>query len=85
MITDIEKIKKIIREEQVPYFSDDDLQFYLAENNGNVNNTIYQCLLIKSEDTTLSVNGLSANDSSSYFKRLASKYRPNNSGILKGG
>ena len=47
------------------------------------NKAIYDCLIIKAEDATLSVSGLSTTDTSHYFKRLASKYRPNNSGILK--
>jgi len=42
-------------------------------------------LLVKAEDTTLSISGISAADTSAYFRRLASKYRPSNSGTLKGG
>lgn len=83
-MTDIERIKKLIREDDVPYFTDEDIQFYLSENNGNMNKTIYQCLIIKSENSTLSVSGLSTADTSGYFKRLARQYRSNNSGILKG-
>lgn len=81
-MTDIERIKKILREDDIPYFNDEDIEFYLNENNGNVNNTIYQCLLIKSEDSTISVSGLSTQDTSKYFKRLASRYTPVNTGIL---
>lgn len=81
----VERIKRILRENEIPFFSDEDIQFYLDENDGNENSTIYQLLLIKAEDTTLSISGLSAADTSSYFKRLAAKYRPNNSGILGGG
>lgn len=80
-----ERIKKILREESCPFFEDDDYSFYLKENNGNVNATIYQMLLIKAEDTTLNVTGLSCADTSKYFRRLAQRYRPNNSGQLKGG
>lgn len=83
-LSNIERLRKILREDDCPFFSDEDLNFYLEENNGNVNQTIYQCFLIKAEDTTLSVSGLSCADTSSYFRRLAQKYRPNNSGILKG-
>jgi hypothetical protein len=81
----VEKIKVILREEDCPFFSDEQLQFYLDENNGSINDTLYQCFLIKAEDTTLSVTGLNCADTSKYFRRLAQKYRPNNSGILKGG
>ena len=81
----IEDLKVILREEDVPFFTDEELQMYLSENDGDYKTTAYQCLLIKAEDTTLTVSGMSAADSSKYFRRLASRYRPNNSGILKGG
>ena len=81
-MTDIEIIKKEIREAQAPYFEDDDLVYYLQKNNGDINATIYEMLIIKSEDSTISVSGLSTSDTSSYFKRLASRYRRYNSGIL---
>lgn len=78
-------LKIVLREEDVPFFTDAQLEFYLRENNGNYDATAYQCLLIKAENTTLSVSGLNAGDSSSYFRRLAARYRPHNSGVLKGG
>lgn len=83
-MTDIERIKKEIREEQSPYFEEDDFQYYLDKNNGDVQATIYEMLLIKSEDSTISVSGLNTQDTSSYFKRLASRYKKYNSGILRG-
>ena len=84
-MTAIERIKKEIREEQAPYFEDDDFQYYLDKNNGDVNATIYEMLIIKSEDSSISVSGLTTRDTSSYFKRLASRYRQFNSGTLQGG
>lgn len=66
-------------------FVDGDIEFYLSENGGNVNKTLYQMLLIKAEDTTLNVSGLNCADTSKYFRRLAQRYRQNNSGQLKGG
>lgn len=84
-MTDIERIRKEVREEQAPYFEDDDFQYYLDKNNGNVNATIYEMLIIKSEDSTISVSGLATQDTSSYFKRLASRYKQFNSGVLEGG
>lgn len=83
-MTDIERIKKEIREDQAPYFEDEDVEFYLGKNNGDVNATIYEMLIVKSEDSTISVSGLSTQDTSSYFKRLASRYRSFNTGILLG-
>lgn len=80
----IQDLKIVLREEQVPFFSDAELQFYLNENDGDYKATAYQCLLIKAENTTLSISGLSTADTSTYFRRLASRYRPCNSGILGG-
>ena len=79
----LEIIRREIREEQAPFFSDDDLVYYLQKNNGNVQNTIYELLIIKSEDSTINVSGLSTADTSSYFRRLASRYKRFNSGVLK--
>lgn len=87
-MTDVEKIKYIrkeIREAQSPYFEEDDFLHYLNKNNDDINATIYEMLIVKSEDSTISVSGLSTHDTSAYFKRLASRYKPFNSGIMVGG
>lgn len=81
---EINRIREILREDDAEYFTDEQIEFYVNENDGNVNNAIYQMLLIKSESSVISVSGLSTQDTSNYFKRLASKYRPNNSGVLRG-
>lgn len=81
----IDFIKRAIREDQIPYFDDQDFEFYLEKNNGNVNDTIYEMLIVKAEDSSISVSGLTTQDVSGYLRRLASRYRPNNSGILQGG
>lgn len=83
-MTDIEKIKKEIREEQSPYFEEEDFAYYLDKNQGDVKATIYEMLIIKSEDSTISVSGLNTEDTSKYFKRLASRYKTFNSGVLGG-
>lgn len=83
-MSSLEDLKIVLREDDVPFFTDKQLEFYLKENNYDYRATAYQCLLIKAENTTLSISGLSAGDSSKYFRRLAAKYRPNNSGVLKG-
>ena len=81
-MTEIEIIKKELREDQSPYFEEDDFQYYLDKNNGDLNATIYEMLIIKSEDSTISVSGLSTQDTSAYFKRLASRFKRFNSGVL---
>lgn len=80
----LDTLKTLLREDAVPFFTDDELQFYLDQNGGDVRATAYRCLCIKAEDTTLTVSGLTTADSSTYFRRLANMYRPNNSGVLRG-
>lgn len=84
-MTDIERVKREVREDQSPYFEEEDFEYYLDKNDGNVDATIYEMLIIKSEDSTISVSGLSTQDTSAYFKRLASRYKQFNSGNLVGG
>lgn len=80
----IEQLKFNIRENDVPYFAEEDLVTLLAKNNWNLKKASYEALIIKAESTGLNVSGLTTKDSSSYFKMLAAKYRKNNTGILKG-
>lgn len=80
----IERLKIVLREKDCPFFDDEELAFYLEENGGDFNKTAYQCLIIKSESTSLVLSGLEAADSSKYFRRLAQRYRGNNSGVLRG-
>ena len=80
----IEDLEIVLREREVPFFTEEELEFYLKENQGNYQATAYQCLLIKAENTTLTISGLTAADSSAYVRRLAYRYRPHNSGVLKG-
>lgn len=80
---DMDTLKKLLREDAVPYFTDEELEFYLGQNGRDLNATAYHCLCIKAEDTTLSISGLSLPDTSKYFRRLASRYRPRNTGILR--
>lgn len=82
-IEPIDELKILIREDACPFFGDKELAYYLSISN-NVKEAAYKCLLIKAENTTLSVSGLNAGDTSQYFRRLASQYRPNNSKVLGG-
>lgn len=78
----LQAIKVEIRENMSPYFDDSDIEYYFNKNNGDVEATIYELLVVKSEDSTISVSGLSTGDTSKYFKMLASKHRKYNSGVL---
>lgn len=80
----IDDIKREIRENQSPYFDDGDIEYYLAKNGGDFEATVYELLLIKAEDSTISVSGLTTQDTSAYFRRLASRHRQYNTGVLHG-
>lgn len=81
-IQSMEELKVVLREQDIPFFEDEELKLYLRQNNNDYDKTAYQCLIIKAEDTTLNISGLTAADSSSYFRRIAARYKPRNSGIL---
>lgn len=79
----IEELRIILRERDCPFFAEDEIQYYLDANRGNVNNAAYDLLIVKAEDTTINLSGFDAADTSKYFRRLASRYKPCNSGFLK--
>lgn len=81
----VEAIKREAREYMSPYFDDEDIVYYYEKNGGDIKATIYELLIVKSEDSTISVAGLSTQDTSAYFKRLASRYKTYNSGVLDSG
>ena len=78
----LQAIRIEIRENQSPYFEDEEIEYYFQKNGCDFKATVYELLIIKSEDSSLSVSGLSTGDTSRYFKMLASKYRKYNSGVL---
>lgn len=80
----LDDLKIVLREKDCPFFEDEELDYYYRQNGGDFNATAYQCLIIKSESTSLVLSGLEAADTSKYFRRLAQQYRVNNSGVLRG-
>ena len=78
----LEKLKIVLREKDCPFFEDEEIQFHYSENGSDFNKTAYKLLIMKSENTTLSMSGLEVGDTSKYFRRLAQQYRQNNSRIL---
>ena len=81
----IDKLKGILRERDVPFFEDEDLDIQLKRAGNDVDLAAYHCLIIKAEECSLSVSGLSLADSSAYWLRLASMYRPNCTTVMRGG
>lgn len=79
------ELKLILREAEVPFFSDTEIKYHLERAGGDVNIAAYRLLLIKAENSTLQISGLNLPDTSDYWRRLALLYRPNASCVLKGG
>lgn len=78
----IERIKREVREDMLPYFNDDDFDYYFQKNVFDIQDTIYEMLIIKSESSVIQVSGLTTQETSGYFKRLASRYKRRNTGNL---
>ena len=78
----LEQLKFNLREKQIPYFEEPELQALLDKNGGDVRKASYEGLIMKAETTGLNVSGLATKDSSSYFKMLASHFVSTNSGVL---
>jgi len=83
ILESIDDLKKVLREDDIPFFAENDFEWYVDKCGGDYNRAAYEMLMVKSESTDLSVAGMSTSDSSSYFKRMALRFRPNNSGVLK--
>lgn len=77
------KLKSILRETEMPMFSDEELQSYLKESD-SFESAAYELLIRKSENTTIQIAGLTTADTSDYFRRLAATFRPFNTGVLGG-
>ena len=78
---ELERLKIILREKDLPFFEDDEIKFTL-ESSSSFNEAAYVLLIRKSEDTTINLSGFNVADTSKYFMRLAQMYRPSNSGVL---
>lgn len=78
----IDELKMILRENEYPCFSDDELVYFIEKNNGNVEDAAYQALLAKAETSHLSIAGLSLSDTSEYWLRLAQSYRASKTRIV---
>ena len=80
---EIQELKLILREETSPFFTDEEMAYYLNKNNYNVNAAAYECLIIKAENDSISLpGGLNIADNQNYWLRLAKRYKPNGSKIL---
>ena len=79
----IQELKIRLREESSPFFTEEELTYYLSKNNNDLDLTTYECLILKSEDDSISLpGGLQLPNNSQYWLRLAKKYKPNGSRCL---
>ncbi len=83
MDANLKRIKFILREDEMPMFTDESIEEFI-QNSVSVESALYELLLLKSENTSLNISGLTTAETSDYFKRLASTYRPFNTGTLGG-
>lgn len=80
---EIQELKIRLREESSPFFTEEELDYYLKQNNNDLDLTTYECLLLKAEDDSISLpGGLQLANNSAYWLRLAKKYKPNGSRCL---
>ena len=78
----LNQIKREVRENMSEYFTNQDIAYYYFKNGKDIRATCYELLIIKAEDSTIQVTGLTTHDTSAYFRRLASRFRTYNSGVL---
>lgn len=78
----IHDLKVVLREKDIPFFSDEELQWYV-DKCGSYNGAVYELLLVKAENTSVNISGMSTEDTSSYFRKLSLRYKPSNTGVLK--
>ena len=80
---EIQELKLILREETSPFFTDEEIAYYLNKNKNSITDAAYECLLLKAEDDSIALpGGLTLANNSEYWLRLAKKYKPNGSRIL---
>lgn len=80
---EINELKLRLREESSPFFSDEELAYYLKMFDNNLDKTTYKLALMKAEDDSITLpGGLSLPNNSSQWKRIAAMYKPNESRCL---
>lgn len=81
----IDELKMLLREREVPFFTENELTFHLNQAEGDLRLAAYRLLLIKAENSTLTLSGMTLPDTSDYWRRLAHLYRPNGTCVMGGG
>ncbi|CEO04852.1 Uncharacterised protein [[Clostridium] sordellii] len=80
---EINELKLRLREESSPFFSDEELAYYLKMFDNDLDKTTYKLALMKAEDDSITLpGGLSLPNNGSQWKRIAAMYKPNESRCL---
>lgn len=81
----LDEIRILIREidEEDKYFTDEEIRYYYKRNNQNVEATVYELLMIKSQDDSCKLpSGIEIASNSNYWLMLAKRYRKNGSRVI---
>lgn len=76
------KLKGILREVEIPFFSDEEIELQFSMSENDLEMTAYSLCIIKAESCALSLSGMSIKDTSDYWLRLAAMYRPSCTTVL---
>lgn len=80
---EINELKLRLREDTSPFFTDEEIAYYLNYYNKDIDLTTYQLCLLKAEDDSISLpGGLTLANNRQYWLTLAKRYKPNGSRIL---
>ena len=82
MTATVDKLKGILRETEIPFFSDSELEAQIEIADGDLETAAYNCAILKAENCGLSISGLSIADSYAYWLRVAAMYRPCNTTVV---
>lgn len=77
MVTPLEIVRFNLQEKQYPYFSDDELQMLLDNNDGDVSKASYQgCLMKAQADDGINLGPIKTASNRDYWLTLADSFKP---------
>lgn len=80
---EIQELKLRLREETSPFFTDEELAYYLEMFNNDLNLTTYKLAKMKAEDDSITLpGGLSLPNNRKQWLTIAAMYKPNESRCL---
>ena len=78
-------LKANLREEDYPFFTEEELERIYAESGCDINEATYRALIIKAESDSLKLSDMTVESSRAYWLSLASLYRRSRTGSVKRG